>query len=262
MSLFTTADVETLKRRLAPIQSRYFPTVQLDDADLLAQLKAAERTITSQLKVKLQPTTIFPYTPSQAEIDALPAGEPWDEEPGYDYSRDFFTGDKWGYLLLRSRPAIEVKSIKFSYPAPTNTVHIIPNDWIRLDKKYGHVRLVPASAAFAAPFGAFLLAALGAGRAIPSMIQVIYRAGLTDVRERWPHLLEVIYQQASLTVIKSQFLPLSGSISGDGLSQSFSFDGEKHEGLIQTALFGPKGSNGGLWTEIHGIGVGVVGPVP
>jgi hypothetical protein len=56
-----------------------------------------------------------------------------------------------------------------------------------------------------------------------------------------------------LKVIEDGFLPSSGSISADGLSQSLSMDMEKYRDMISTTLFGPKGSNGGLLTAIHGI---------
>jgi len=53
--------------------------------------------------------------------------------------------------------------------------------------------------------------------------------------------------------------PNSASISADGLSQSLSVDMEKYRGAIEATLFGPKGSNGGLMTAIHGIRLGMLG---
>jgi hypothetical protein len=61
-----------------------------------------------------------------------------------------------------------------------------------------------------------------------------------------------------LKVIDDGFLPQSGSISADGLSQSLSVDMDKYHDAIGRTLNGGKGSNGGLMTAIHGIRVGVV----
>ncbi len=91
------------------------------------------------------------------------------------------------------------------------------------------------------------------------MIQVKYVAGLKDAKNDYPDLVDVILKQAALKVLEGNFLPSSGSISGDGLSQSISFDASKYRELIQETLMGPKGSNGGLWTAIHGIVSGVLG---
>ncbi|WP_163333495.1 hypothetical protein, partial [Klebsiella aerogenes] len=67
------------------------------------------------------------------------------------------------------------------------------------------------------------------------------------------------YKTASLKIIEDAFLPSSGSISADGLSQSISFEAEQHADAIQRVLHGPKGSNGGLMTAIHGIRLGFLG---
>ena len=54
-------------------------------------------------------------------------------------------------------------------------------------------------------------------------------------------------------------LPQSASISADGLSQSNSFNYKAWQDDINETLFGPKGSNGGLFTSIHGINGSVLG---
>lgn len=262
MSLFDTADVAAFKSdRLLLAASTYFPDVTLSDAFLLQQLRAAEAEVAQQLKVFLEPTTIFPYEPTTAEIDALD-GKPYAEEPGYDYDADFFRADSWGYLVTRSKPIISIEFVRMAYPDPYKQFYAIPNDWLRPDKKYGTIRMVPASSSFTAPLSAFMMQALGGGRSIPSMIQVKYVAGLKDVKTdpRWASLLDVIYKKAVLKIIEGAFLPQSGSISADGLSQSLSVDASKYRDQINETMFGPKGSNGGLWTAIHGV-VGTVAGV-
>jgi hypothetical protein len=256
MSLFTDADIAAFKsQRLV----RAMDLTGVTDDFLLEQLKTAETDIARQLKVLLEPTTIFPGEPSEEEIAALPSGMAWAEEPGYDYDADFFRDDKWGYLVLMSRPVISVESIRFAYPQPDQTFWEIPDSWIRLDKKPGVIRLVPAAQTITVPLSVFMMQVMGGGRSIPFMIQVKYVAGLTDAREKWRDLVDVIYKMAALNMIEGEFRPQSGSISGDGLSESESFDPEKMRDLINVKLFGPKGSNGGLWTAIHGIGGSVLG---
>lgn len=236
----------------------HFPDIVLSDDYIKRKLLAAEKDISRQLKVFLEPTTIFPYEPTEDEIADL-QGKPWAEETGYDYDAEFFQGDRWGYLVTRQRPLISVEFIRMAYPDPRGAFYTIPNAWMRLDKQPGHIRLVPASQTFTAPLGAFLMQALGGGSGIPSMIQVKYVAGLTNAKENWPDLVDVIYKAASLAVLKETFPVSSGSISADGLSQSQSIKLSDYDDMINLALFGPKGANGGLWTAIHGVGVTVLG---
>jgi hypothetical protein len=255
VSLFSTADLATFKtdRLLASMQS-YFPDVTLSDAYLLQQIQASEADIRRRLKVYLEPTTLFPYAPSDAEIAAL-AGAPYDEEPGYDYDPAFFSPDSWGYIVLRHRPAISVEFIRFAYTDPSAPLYTIPGDWIRLDKKYGQIRIVPTAQMVTLPLSVFLMQAMGGGRTIPSMIQVKYISGIKNAKTdpQWADLIDVILKQAVLNIIEGGYLPQSGSISADGLSQSVSFDAQKFRDTIDAKLFGPKGSNGGLWSSIHGI---------
>lgn len=259
MSLFSEDDVDSFRSdRLALVQSQYFPEATFTDEYLLGQIQAAEQDVGLALKVPLEPTTIFPYPVTQAQIDGL-SGAPYIEEPGYDYDPEFFRNERWGYIVTRQKPIISVTSINLVYPAPTSQVFQIPQDWLRIDKKYGHIRMVPASSTFVAPLGAFLMQALSGGAQIPSMIQVIYVAGLTDAKDKWPAVIDVILKRAVQKVMKGSFLPGSASISGDGLSQSLSLKIKDFEDDYQTALFGDKGSNGGLWSAIHGIQVGIAG---
>lgn len=243
--------------RLIVVGEEYLPDVDLSDDYIYGKLLAAEAAIARTLRVHIEPTVILPTGYEQAEVDALPEGTAWDEEPPYDYDPEFFMGERWGYIVTRQHPIISVDYIEFAYPAPTNTVYRIPHDWIRLDKKYGHIRLVPASQAFSMPLGAFLMQAIGGGRTIPHMIRVRYTAGLGkdagEVMSNWPDLIDVIKKQAVLGIIKDTFVPTSGSISADGLSQSMGTDLMKYQDVIDHALFGPKGSNGGLQAAIHGI---------
>ena len=254
MSLFSKADMPAFRRdRLVSAVQTYFPSGGMPSDDfLLQQVQAAEQDVIVALKVFLEPTTIFPYTPSNTEITAL-NGSPWAEEPGYDYDADFFQGERWGYIVTRQRPIISISAINFVYPSPQNSVYQIPNDWLRIDKKYGHIRMVPASSTFIAPLGAFLLQALAGGGTIPSMLQVHYVAGLSNTLTAWPNIIDLIYKTAILKILKGFYIPQSQSISADGLSQSITFDASKFQADLNETMFGPKGSNAGLYTAIHGL---------
>ena len=68
-----------------------------------------------------------------------------------------------------------------------------------------------------------------------------------------PEILDVIKKKAVLNVLADSYIPQSGSISADGLSQSMSMDISKYSDAIDDIINGPKGTNGGLMTRIHGI---------
>ncbi len=272
MSLFSTADVASLRTdRLALMLATYLQGFAPSDGYLLSKLQAAEAETSHALKVLFEPTTIFPTQPTPAQITAIgakptPPSAPYLVEPGYDYDPSFFEADKWGYLVTRQHPIISVTSITLVYPQPTNQVFVIPNDWLRIDPKYGTIRMIPASSAFYAPLGAFLMQALGGGRTIPSMIQVQYVAGLDKTGtgtpysiDSFPDLIDVIKKKAVLSILQDNFIPGSASISADGLSQSISLKMMDYEDIVNLKLFGPKGANGGLWTAIHGLSHSVLG---
>mgnify|MGYP001213425845 CR=1 FL=1 len=249
---------EIRRDQLAIMAQSFFAGLTLSDDFLWQKILAAEASISHELRVPLCPTQFFPNDPSQQQIDALD-GMPWAVDPGYDYDPEFFRGEKWGYIVTRQKPIISVSKVEFVYPRPDNSVYEFPLDWLRMDKKYGHMRFVPASSSFAAPLGAFMLQALGGGRTIPFAIEVTYVAGLSNVEQTYPDLIDAVKKMAVLKIIEDGFLPQSGSISADGLSQSMSADMEKYRDTIETILNGPKGSNGGLMTAIHGIRTTVLG---
>lgn len=230
----------------------------VSDDYLWEKIRAAEAEIGRTLRVPLVQTKFFSAPPSQEEIDAL-NGMPWVVESAYDYGQDFFRGDKWGFILTRNKPVASVERVRFVYPAPTSNIFDVPTDWIRVERKYGQIQFVPTSTAYLAPLGAFLMSTLGGGRTIPFAIQVTYVAGLENAARDYPELLDAIKKQAVLKVIEDGFLPQSGSISADGLSQSMSTDMEKYRDTIGNIINGPKGSNGGLMTAIHGVRLSVLG---
>lgn len=234
------------------------PSVVVTDDYIWSKILAAESEIAHELRVPLAPTTFFPEQPTESEITAL-AGADWGIDPGYDYSPEAFGyNDKWGMLKMRNKPLISVSRVRFAYPGGSGSHYDLPLDWLRMDKKHGTVQFVPSSTAFVAPLNAFVMQAIGNGRTIPLAIQVTYVAGLSNVAVDYPELLDVVMKKASLKIIEDAFLPQSGSISADGLSQSMSNDMEKHHDTIDRVLNGGKGANGGLMAAIHGIRLGVL----
>ncbi|MBK7491164.1 MAG: hypothetical protein IPI17_03465 [Nitrosomonas sp.] len=245
-----SATLEEMRRDQLALASKYALSISFNPSTtyLLSKLKAAEADASRQLRIHFAPTVIIPDDSPQSEIDALEAANTrYAQEAAYDYDSHFFSGEQWGYIVTKQKPIISVQSIKFAYPAPTTQVFEIPHSWIRLDKKYGHIRLVPAAQSFSAPLSAFIMQALGGGRTVPFMIHVRYTAGLSDPVKDYPDLVDLVKKMAVMRILQDAFLPQSGSISSDGLSQSLSVDLQKwHDGIedkldaLRDAIHGPR----------------------
>lgn len=252
-----TAVKDLRKDRLMVAAQGALPGVDLSDDYIWSKLKAAEAEVGRLLRIPLVPTQFFPVEPTQDQIDALPSGMPWAVDPGYDFTSDTFTGDRWGLVKLRNKPLVSISSLVFAYPSQGN-VFMFPLDWLRTEKKYGTVQIVPSTSAYMLTMNTFVLQALSAGRQIPFALQFTYVAGLTDVSNNWPDIIDLIKKKAVLGIVEDSFIPASGSISADGLSQSTSYQMDQYHEMIDIKLNGPKGSNGGLMAAIHGIRSGVL----
>jgi hypothetical protein len=236
-----------------------FPGVTVTDDYLWGKLRAAESEMAHELRVPLVPTKFFFEQPTPEQIAALGA-MPWAIDAGYDYTPgDFAFNDKWGFVKMRNKPLRDVQKVRFAYPGGKTAQYDLPLDWLRVDAKYGHVQFVPSSTSFAAPINTFVMQAIGGGRTIPLAMCFEYVAGLENAHKNYPELIDAIMKMATLKVLEDAFLPQSGSISADGLSQSMSNDMDKHRSTIDNIINGGKGSNGGLMTAIHGIRFGVMG---
>lgn len=246
-----------MRARLAVAARSYFAGVTLSDSYIWGMLLAAEKDAAHDLRTFFEPTEVFPTNgqigPSSTDLASITdAGgnvSPWVEEPAYDYDPMFFEGNQWGYIVTRKTPVIQVAYVRFSYPAPTNTFFDIPLDWIRLDKQYGHIRLVPGTSTFAAPLSAFMMQVMGGGRGVPNMIMIRYQVGLKSAVNDYPDLVDTIKKMATLRIIEDQFAPGSGSISADGLSQSITLDVSKFQENIDVRLEK-------LRQQIHGVRMG------
>lgn len=245
--------VDELRRdRLMAAASGVLQDVRVSDDYLWDKVRAAESELAHTLRVPLVPTRFFPNQPTQEELDAL-NGMAWEVEVGTDYDPTMFERDKWGFIVTRQRPIISIERMRFVYPTQNMGYFDIPTEWLTFDAKYGHIRIVPSSSAVLTSMSGFILTNLAQGRVIPSMVQYIYTAGLTNVADTYPELLDCIKKMAVLKIVADAFFPQSGSISADGLSESISVDMTKYHDSVDEIINGPKGSNGGLMTKIHGI---------
>ena len=251
---FVIDDIRT--DRLYAVTESLMPGVSISDDYIWSKILAAEAEIARTLRVELVPTAFFPLPPTDEQIAAL-NGMPWKEDPAYDYDPKMFGSDRWGFLSARHYPIISVSKLRYAYPTPSNTVYDIPIEWLKLDKKYGQVRIVPTANGSMVLLNSYLLQLLGAGSNIPHMLQMYYVAGLVNAAADFPDLLDAIKKMAVLKIIEDGFLPQSGSISADGLSESMSTDMGKYHEAIDRMLNGADG-NGGLMAAIHGVRLVVV----
>lgn len=243
--------------RLIAASSGVLKDIEVSDDYLWSKVRAAESEISHTLRVPLVPTRFFPQAPTAEQIAELD-GMAWEIESAQDYLKDMFAGDKWGYVVTRQRPIISIIGMRFVYPTEAQGYYDIPAQWISVDSKYGHIRIVPTSSAVLTGLMGVTMMGMAVGRSIPSMVRLTYDAGLTDVETNYPELLDAIKKKAVLKIIADAFLPNSGSISADGLSESMSFDMDKYHDAIDHIINGGHGSNGGLMTKIHGIRAQVV----
>lgn len=244
MSLFTSdAMVARFTAERVPAIARYLGITPSADY-IKDKLLAAEADAQRELHVFFEPTALFPDDPTQAEIDAL-AGKPWAVDPGYDYDGHMTQPGGWSFVALRQRPVISLESVKFSYPT-MGTIFEVQKQWIKLDKKYGHLRYIPTGHGFTHQMGSPMIGAAGLQTA-PQFVEVRYTAGLKNAAADFPDLMDLVPRMAILRMMGETVLPASGSISADGLSQSTSApDLDKMQGGIDRLL-------GTLRDRIHGV---------
>lgn len=229
MTLFTNraqAIARMRADRLMTVAANFFPGVEISDDFIWEKLMAEEVALEHECRTWFTPREVLPWSATDDEVAALPAGTQVEREAGYDYDPAMFQGNTWGLIQLRQKPASAVRRINFIYP--NSSGYDIPLSWVRLDHKVGRINLIPNNGIQMLPLNAFLLSVVGGGRSIPQMLEIRYRAGLEDALNRWPDLVDLIRKSATLSLIEDQYLPGSDSTSADGLSQSFSFESKAH----------------------------------
>jgi hypothetical protein len=236
------AALESLRNdRIMRIALRIFGKGKLSDEYLLENLLAAERTVEREMRVFLTPREIIPVGTPFAEVQQLAQeGKPMVEEPGYPYDTGLFQGMD---LEVRHRPIINIYRLWYAYQgegspgaASVLPLYDIPLDWIQPDRKYGKINLLPTATFTNLPLNSFLLSVLGSGRDIPFGLKLRYSAGLIDAKTDYPDILVLIKRRAIISMMDDSFLPQSGSISADGLSQSLSMDVDKYRESAERML--------------------------
>jgi hypothetical protein len=236
-ALFIRAiDVEILRSGSLDLASATYAHLSaLSDDTIWLKMVAAEAEVQRKLGVYLSPIEIFPSEPTPDELTAL-NGARYLVEPGYDLPPDFFAQGQFGFFTLRERPVISIAEIKLKYPNQGGASFTIPQEWIRLDNKYGQVSLFPSAISVTAPLSIFVMQAMGSGFNVPHMIRVRYTAGLSNTSEFFPDVVDLVRRVAVLRLLHDSVLPQSGSISGDGLSESISTDMDKLQGATDDMI--------------------------
>lgn len=200
------------------------PNGDFSDTFLLNKIRQAEDSIERDLGVLLRTQVIV----SEGKIglsSSVPGANCDIAEAAYDYSSDFFDGDRWGSIRLRHYPIQSVQSVVFAYPNIDNIVFTVPASWIRVDKPFGLVRLVPDKIAIYASFTAYMLSIFAGGRGIPQALYVNYTAGYgggAGLADNDMDILEHVKRTVVVEMVRDGLLPGSFSNSADGISQSFS----------------------------------------
>ncbi len=205
-----------LRASLATVSSSVLPQ-DLPDAVAWQRLLAAVAEVQGALGVPLRPTLVLP----EGDASPVPPGVPVMREPGYDLPPDFFAVGRFGALQLRVRPVIEVEALDVLMPGGMR--YTLPARWVRLDRKYGLLHLVPDGTLASLPYGGSA-AALAAGVTVPAALRVRYRAGIDVLHPDYAAVLDAVVMSATLRVLRGAVTPTSASVSADGLSQSSSID--------------------------------------
>lgn len=212
-------------------------TACLSDDYLWELMLEAESAMARDLAVKLQPTEFFPVVgPTPQELAEI-GDRPWEIEPGYDCPPNFFSTAQWGITKLRQKLLISIQRVQVVYPSQPTPVFTVPDTWILTDRRGSILQIVPGSSdGLSAPLSVFTLQSMAAGYTVPQMLRVRYTAGLTPDHELYPAVRGLTLRAAAVRVLQNSFIPQSGSISADGLSQSRSMDVSKYQEAIDAEV--------------------------
>lgn len=253
MSIFVQAEAvaELKEDKLSLVPSSLLDVSKCTDSALWRHILVAEQEVARRLGCPLEPTRIFPVTEPTAEELSVLGDKPYLVEPGYDMDGDFIGLWQFGTVQLRQRPVISVEEVRFVYPGINATVYNVPREWIYTDRKAGMIQFTAAPTATGVPASVLAMNAVIQGRSVPQMVRVKYTAGLTDKHPTYLDVRDVVLRMTVMRLLKDSFKPQSESISGDGFSQSQSFDASQHQDAID-------GDLADIRQRIHGIVFGVV----
>lgn len=146
-----------------------------------------------------------------------------------DY-HDYYKNDYDSFLItqLDNAPVISVEQFRVQYPSG-QTVVVFPNEWLRVDRAAGHVRVVPTAGTLSeiqvGRGGAFLPLVMGGMDFVPDLFQITYVAGFEEGKIP-ANIVDLIGMFASLGPLNIFGDLIAGagiatlSLSMDGLSQT------------------------------------------
>lgn len=241
---------DTLLLQSMMAQSGLMNGATFDEIIIGQKFNAAKAQAQRELRVFFEPTEILPNDVPQAEIEAFEAVDTaYYQEAAYDYNPEMFNNGTFGFMVTKQKPLIAVHSIEFAYPSPENVLFTVPKEWIRTDKKYGYINLVPTMLSASIPISSYLLNIVTGGRAIPLMVRLRYRAGITDIENTYPDIIELLNRMTVLSLLKGSFLPSSGTLSVDGISRTAQINMKDWQSSIDDLM-------DSLRDSIHGVRMG------
>jgi hypothetical protein len=181
-----------------------------------------------ELKSDLYPKVIKTYPDA-----GLVKGEDYDiEEDPYDFFRTDYMS--FGYLVLRHRPVISVEKVELRY-GHSLQILTYPNDWVRLNRKFGRLSVLPTIGAFGVS-GPLMLASgyfflpimMGwAKDIVPQLICVDYTAGIDATDPQYAELRHLLAKLAAEEILRMVGTVYKSGLAGysvgeDGASESVS----------------------------------------
>jgi len=149
-----------------------------------------------------------------------------DEDDSYDFDPQEWT--EWGFMQLRHWPLISVERAVWYSPVKGEIMDMVENDWIRLHKQFGQLRMFPKGGFHYGPYSVYgpLWSGVGARR-YPGGFEFDYTTGYESSDFIPDSMRGVIAKYATikaLAVVGDGLLAgfSSQSVSLDGLSESFS----------------------------------------
>jgi hypothetical protein len=142
-------------------------------------------------------------------------------------NRDYYATDwkQYGTTDLSNYPLIDVQQFRVTYPSG-QTIIVWPNEWLRINKEQGNIRVVPTAGSLSevllAEGGVYMLGSRGY---IPDLFQIVYTAGFEEGCIP-SDILDLIGKAAALGPFNVFGDLIAGagiatlSLSMDGLSQS------------------------------------------
>jgi len=149
-----------------------------------------------------------------------------DEEDPYDFDPRYWK--EYGFIQLRHWPLISVERAIWYSPVKGQIMNLVTNDWIRLHKQFGQLRMFPKGGFSYGPYSVYgaLWTGYGAAR-YPGAFEFDYTTGYESADFVPEGLRSTIGKYATikaLAVVGDGLLAgfSSQSVSLDGLSESFS----------------------------------------